>query len=81
MHTRHSTACVILVPGPLSMQFLTALAEGLLQQLLPGQTGELLHLRVGGVLREIVAAAVLRPVMMLCLPHNLNKVRPPTQLR
>lgn len=73
--------CVILVPIPLSMQFLTALAEGLLQQLLPGHTGELLHLRVGGVLREIVAAAVLRPVMMLCLPHNLNKVRPPAQLR
>lgn len=59
-------------------QFLRALSEESLHHLLSTAddgTHGLLLLRVGVVLRELASSCLLRPIMMLCLPYNINKVQ------
>lgn len=55
------------------LQYLSALSATVLGHLIPGQS--IMMLRMGAVVREIVASCLLRPILMILLPHSINKVR------
>ncbi|KAG1676950.1 hypothetical protein FOA52_014826 [Chlamydomonas sp. UWO 241] len=49
------------------------IAAALLSRTLPGERAQaFLRLRFAGVLTELVAVCVVRPGMMMCLPHSAN---------
>ncbi|GAX86394.1 hypothetical protein CEUSTIGMA_g13805.t1, partial [Chlamydomonas eustigma] len=56
----------------LALLYLRNVSEMMLRTLIPGHT--FLQLRVGSVARELTAACLLRPIMMFCLPYNINKL-------
>ncbi len=53
-------------------RYLRAVSEAVLSILQP--QNDFLRLRAGSVVRELTAACLLRPILMFCLPYNMNKV-------
>lgn len=73
MHESHCCTPAAALHIPLWPQFLRAVSEGAVTLLLDRSDLGRPALRV--VCRELLAGAVLRPLMMWCTPYYANKVR------